>query len=130
MAIKKGSKVDPSFSAASMTDLMFLLLIFLLIASTMINPNALRLLLPRGTNNMAERPYTTVSIDQNLNYFVELQQVSFSQLESTLQAKVAGIEDPIVSLHTDESVPIGEVAKVMMIANRNNYRLILATRPE
>ena len=130
MAIKRGSKVEKSFSAASMTDLMFLLLMFMTIASTMINPNALRLLLPRSSNQLTEKPYTTVSIDRNLNYYVELQPVSFSQLESLLQTKLAGIEDPIVALHADESVPIGEAVKVMNIANRNRYKLILPTRPE
>ena len=68
MAIKRGSKVDKSFSAASMTDLMFLLLIFMLVATTLINPNALRLVLPKSSNQLKEKPYTTVSISSDLQY--------------------------------------------------------------
>lgn len=129
MAIKRGSKVDKSFSAASMTDLMFLLLIFMLIATTLINPNALKLLLPKSANQLKEKPYTTVSVTADLNYFVETEPVSFSQLESVLQAKLNGIEDPTVSLHCDKSVAVDEVVKVMNIAKDNKYKLILATSP-
>ena len=130
MAIKRGSKVEKSFSAASMTDLMFLLLMFMLIASTMINPNAVRVLLPKSANQLTDRPYITVSIDRNLNYYVGLQPVSFDRLESTLKAGVTGIENPIVSLNPDETVPFSEFIKVINIAKDNNFTLILATRPK
>lgn len=129
MAIKRGSKVDKSFSAASMTDLMFLLLIFMLIATTLINPNALKLLLPKSANQLKEKPYTTVSVTADLNYFVETEPVSFSQLESVLQTKLNGVEEPTVSLHCDKSVAVDEVVKVMNIAKDNKYKLILATSP-
>ena len=78
MAIKHGSKVDKSFSASSMTDLMFLLLLFLLIATTLINPNALKLMLPKSSNQLKDKAMTTVSIQQSgasYNYYVELQKV-------------------------------------------------------
>lgn len=127
MAIKRGSKVDKSFSAASMTDLMFLLLIFMLLATTLINPNALKLLLPKSANQLNEKPYTTVSVTADLNYYVETEPVSYSQLESVLKAKLAGAEDPTVSLHCDKSVPVDEVVKVMNIAKDNKFKLILAT---
>lgn len=130
MAIKRGSKVDKSFSSASMTDLMFLLLIFMLIATTLINPNALKLLLPQSTNQLKEKPYTTVSITADLKYYVETQPVAFSNLESALRTRLEGKEEPTVSLHCDKSVPIDEVVKVMNIAKNNNYRLILATAAE
>lgn len=129
MAIKRGSKVDKSYSAASMTDLMFLLLIFLLISTTLINPNALKLLLPKSANQLKEKPYTTVSITSDLQYYVETSPVSFDNLESALQSKMSGAEDPTVSLHADKTVPIDEVVKVMNIAKDNNYKLILATSP-
>ena len=130
MAIKRGSKVDKSFSGASMTDLMFLLLIFLLIATTLINPNALKLMLPKSTNQLKEKPYTTVSITKELRYYVEESPIPFDRLESALHAKLEGKEEPTVSLHCDRTVPIEEVVKVMNIAKNNNYKLILATQPE
>ena len=99
MAIKRISKNEQSFGSASMTDLMFLLLIFLLVATTMINPNALKLVLPKGENQLKEKAYTSVSIDKKLNYYVEMQRVEFDELESVLQQKLAGEQTPTISLH-------------------------------
>ena len=131
MAIKRGLKVETSFSAASMTDLIFLLLLFLLIATTLIGPaNALKLLLPKSTNQLKEKPYTAVSITKDLSYYVDENLVAFDLLESVLRIKLEGKEEPVVSLHCDRTVPVEEVVKVMNIAKDNNYKLILATQPE
>ena len=128
MAIKHGSKVDKSFSASSMTDLMFLLLLFLLIATTLINPNALKLMLPKSSNQL------TVSIQDvghgKYRYYVELQEVgSIEGVERALKTRLDGQKDATVSLHCDETVAVGETVKVMNIAKDNNYKLILATAP-
>lgn len=112
-----------------MTDLMFLLLIFMLIATTLINPNALKLTLPQSANQLKEKPYTTVSITSDLKYYVEMEPVTFDRLEDALRTRLTNIEEPTVSLHCDKSVPIDEVVKVMNIAKNNRYRLILATSP-
>ncbi len=134
MAIKHGSKVDKSFSASSMTDLMFLLLLFLLIATTLINPNALKLMLPRSSNQLKDKAMTTVSIQNDAGryrYYVELQEVgSIEGVEAQLQQRLAGHEDATVSLHADKSVMWDEVVKVMNIAKRNGYKLHAATQPE
>jgi biopolymer transport protein ExbD len=129
MAIKTRNKVSIEFSMASMSDMVFLLLIFFMITSTMISPNALKLLLPRSNSQINAKPITTVSITPDLRYFVETSQVDFSQLESVLQQKMAGKEDPTISVHADQTVPIGEIVKVMNIAKNNKYKLILATSP-
>ena len=131
MAIKHGSKVVKSFSASSMTDLMFLLLLFLLIATTLINPNALKLMLPKSSNQLKDKAVTTVSIQQvgtAYNYYVELERVDGLQgVEQALQSRLEGQKEPTVSLHCDKTVAVDEVVKVMNIVNRNGYRLILAT---
>ncbi len=129
MAIRRGSKVSSAFSAASMTDLMFLLLVFMLIATTLINPNALKLTLPTSNNQIKEKPYTTVSITPDLQYYVEDTPVQLAELESALQAKMEGVEQPVLSLHADKTVPIDNVVKVMNIAKDNRWTLILATSP-
>ncbi len=130
MAIKRSSKVDASFSPSSMTDLMFLLLTFFIVLTTLISPNALKLVLPQSNSQVAEKAYTSVSITGNLNYYVEMTPVPFSQLEEALRERLAGSENPTVSLHCDRTVPIDEVVKVMNIARNNDYKLILATSPE
>lgn len=132
MAIKRGSKVDKSFSQSAMTDLMFLLLIFMLIATTLINPNALKLELPKSSNQLKDKAITTVSIEQKGSeyiYYVELDKVQgIEGVERALKARLAEQKEPTVSLHCDKKVAVDEVVKVMNIAKDNGYRLILATQ--
>ena len=131
MAIRSSNKILPSFSMSSMTDLVFLLLIFFMITSTLVSPNALKLLLPQSNNQTQAKAITSVSIDRNLNFFIETTSVgSLADLERQLQLKLMDSQDPTISLHAERSVPIEEVVKVMNIAARNRYKLILATAPE
>ena len=133
MAIKRGSKVDKSYSASAMTDLMFLLLIFMLIATTLINPNALKLMLPKSSNQLKDKAITTVSIEKTAtgyNYYVELDRVpGIGGVEAALRTRLEGQQEPTISLHCDKTVAVDEVVKVMNIAKDNDYRLILATQP-
>ncbi|MFI3318443.1 MAG: biopolymer transporter ExbD [Rikenellaceae bacterium] len=133
MAIKRGSKVDKSFSSASMTDLMFLLLLFLLIATTLINPNALRLMLPKSSNKLKDKAVTTISIEDrsgSYRYYIEMEPMeSFSELERELASRLANDEEPTISLHCDKSVAIDEVVQIMNLASKSRYKLILATSP-
>ncbi len=133
MAIKRGSKVEQGFSASAMTDLMFLLLIFMIIATTLINPNALKLMLPKSSNQLKDKAITTVSIEQKgstYNYYVELDRVQgIAGVEAALKSRLAGQTEPTISLHCDKTVAVDEVVKVMNIAKDNDYKLILATQP-
>lgn len=128
MALKRGSKVDPNFSMSSMTDIVFLLLIFFMVTSTLINPNALKLLLPQSNSQTSAKPITTISITEDLQVYFEQTPVSFTELESLLRQKLQGQEEPTVSLHVHRTVPMEQVVKVMNIAKDNKYKLILATQ--
>lgn len=130
MAIKRGTKIIKDGGSSAQTDLIFLLLMFMMMATTLINPNALKLTLPKSSNQLKERPYTTVSVTKDLQFYVDGERVPFANLEAALAIKMAESEDKTISLHSDEGVPIGEIVKVMNIANHNQYRLILATQPE
>jgi biopolymer transport protein ExbD len=119
-----------------MTDIVFLLLIFFMVTSTLVAPNAIKLLLPESNNQTQATPITTVSIKDmggNYKYYVGTadarSNVPFSQVEGRLRAALKGEEEPTVSLHADKSVPVEEIVKVMNIAKNNEYKLILATRP-
>lgn len=129
MALKRRVKVDPSFSMASMSDLVFLLLIFFMISSTLVHPNALKLLLPQSNSQTSAKPITSVSITADRNFYLETVPVTLNQLEYLLQQKMKDQEDPTIALHVDKSVPMEEVVKVMNIAKDNKYKLILATQP-
>ncbi len=137
MAIKRRSKVDPSFSMSSMTDIVFLLLIFFLVTSTLVNPNALKLLLPKSTNQVSSKPVVSISIRHYLqsntfSYHINGKNtpVQLSDIEKIIQQELIETEDPTVSLHVDKTVPMEQVVNIMNIAKRNQYRLILATAPE
>lgn len=134
MAIKKRLKVDSSFSMASMSDMVFLLLIFFLVTSTLINPNALNLLLPKSTNQVSAKQYVSVGIrhleKDKYEYYVDRRVVPFSNIEPLIQQKLMNTEEPTVTIYMDMTVPVEELVKVMNIAKKNNYRSILATSPE
>ena len=137
MAIKRTTRADASFSMSSMTDIVFLLLIFFLVTSTLINPNALKLLLPKSTGQVSAKPTVSVSItdwgEGTYTYHIngnELAENGIEQVEDDLVGLLQNEEDPTFSIYSDESVPIGEIVQVMNIAKRNHYKVILATQAE
>ena len=120
-----------------MTDIVFLLLIFFLVTSTLINPNALKLLLPKSTGQVSAKATVSVSIkhwQDNDNFSFHLNgnetPVRFDQIEDGLIDLLQNEEDPTFSIYADETVPIKEVVQVMNIAKRNHYKVIMATSPE
>ena len=123
-------------SMSSMTDIVFLLLIFFLVTSTLINPNALKLLLPKSTGQVSAKPTVTVSIkdwgEDRYTYHIngDEQPLPFGQVEDQLVGLLQSAEDPTFSIYADESVPVKELVQVMNIAKRNHYKVILATSPE
>ena len=137
MAIRRTTKVDSSFSMSSMTDIVFLLLIFFLVTSTLINPNALKLLLPKSTGQVSAKATVSVSIkhwqkNDTFSYHINGDEtpVRFDEVEDGLIELLQNEEDPTFSIYADETVPIKEVVAVMNIAKRNHYNVIMATSPE
>ncbi|MRR19967.1 biopolymer transporter ExbD [bacterium] len=112
-----------------MSDIVFLLLLFFMLTSTLVHPTALKLLLPKGTTQSSARPMTTVSITKDLQYFIEDQPIELEYLEAALQSRVEDSPEIYISVHADRSVPIEYVVNVMNIAAKNQYKLILATTP-
>jgi biopolymer transport protein ExbD len=117
-----------------MTDVIFLLLIFFMITSTMVSPNAIKILLPQGKQQTSAKPLTRVVIDKKLNYYVAFgnekeQLIALSELTPFLKNCAAKAPDMYVALYADESVPYREVVKILNIANENQYKMVLATRP-
>lgn len=130
MAIRNKNKVGINFSNAGMSDIVFLLLLFFMLTSTLVQPTAIKLLLPKGTTQSSARPMTTVSITKDLQYFIEDQPIDLEYLEAALQSRVEDSPEIYISVHADRSVPIEYVVNVMNIAAKNQYKLILATTPK
>lgn len=133
--IKGRNKIDPNFNSASMSDLVFLLLIFFMITSTMISPNAIKLLLPKSSSGQTmAKQNVVVAIDSNNNFFVENQPTPQEELAPTILNYIQGIEDATIKLHADKEVPVQYVVTVIDAVNKINaqenkkHKVILATQ--
>ena len=129
MNIRGRNKVTPEFNMSSMTDIVFLLLIFFMIASTLVTTNAIDILLPKASGKTENKRSVAVSITKNLNYYIDQKLVGSSVLENEL-LKILSTEDkPTIVLRAEKTVPVENVVKVMDIANRNKIKVILAVKP-
>lgn len=128
MKLKGRNKVSPEFSMSSMTDIVFLLLVFFMLTSNA--PNALDLLLPKAKGKSTNTQNVSVTIDKDLKYFVNNEQINKEYIEIELKKVLEGQEKPTIILRAEESVAIKEAVNVMDIANRNGYKVILAVRPK
>ena len=130
MAFSQRNKISVNFSSVGMTDVVFNLLIFFMLTSTLVHPTALKLLLPKGSTQTSAKPQTTVSITADQRYYVEQQSVTLAELEAVLKQKLGSNPDTYISLHADKTVPFESVVQVLNIAQANNYKLIIATTPK
>jgi biopolymer transport protein ExbD len=128
MALKSNNKVSAEFSMSSMTDIVFLLLIFFMLTSTLVTTNALDLVLPNSTAQTVKKQRVSVSINENLEYFIDKETVELKYIESMLVEKLAGQEEQVVVLRVDKSVPMEHAVEVMDIAYRNKFKIVLATQ--
>ena len=129
MALKSRNKVSPNFNMSSMTDIVFLLLIFFMLTSTLVSPNALKLLLPNSKAKTLEKQTISVSINKDLDFYINENQVTISNIENELKQVLSQQQEPAIILHADKTVDIEHVVKVMEIAYRNKYKIVLATKP-
>ena len=135
--IQTRNKIDPNFNSSSMSDLVFLLLIFFMLTSTLISPNAIKLLLPKSTSGQTmAKQNVTVSIDESNHFFVENNEVSEQDLPDVIGALLEGVDDGSVKLHSDATVAVQYVVKVIDAVNKVNsrqgkkHKVILATQAE
>lgn len=134
MALKRRNKINPNFSMASMTDVIFLLLIFFMITATVVMPNSIKLTLPQSKKESSAQPLSRVVINEKLDYFVAFgnekeRQVPFEQIASFLQESQEKSPDMYVALYADETVQYKEIVKILDIANRNHYKMVIVTHP-
>ena len=130
MAIGLRNKPTISFSMSGMTDIVFLLLLFFMLVSTLIVPIAMNVLLPQSNNQTAANPVVTVTITKDLQYFIGDETCSFDQLAPLLQEKLAGpSESPTIRLNADENLDMNAIYDFLEIAKFYKYRVILGTRP-
>lgn len=130
MELRGRNKVSPNFNMSSMTDIVFLLLIFFMLTSTIVTTNALDLLLPKAKGKTNNNQNIAVSIDKNLNYYIDRTPVEAEQIEGKLSRLLAGEKEPAIIIRAEKSVPIDNVVKILDIARKNKYKAVLATQPD
>ncbi|MCS5663583.1 MAG: biopolymer transporter ExbD [Flavobacteriales bacterium] len=128
MALKSRNKVSAVFSMSSMTDIVFLLLIFFMLTSTLVTTNALDLVLPNSTAQTVKKQRVSVSINENFEYFIDKEAVELKYIEAQLMDKLAGQDEQVVVLRVDKSIPVEYAVEVMDIAYRNKFKIVLATQ--
>lgn len=128
MNLRGRNKVSPEFSMSSMTDIVFLLLVFFLLTSPSITPDALDLILPKAKGKSTNQQNASVSITNKGAFYVNKERVSKASIERELKAALAGQNEPTVILRAEKGVPIENPVYVMDIANRNKYKIVLAVK--
>jgi biopolymer transport protein ExbD len=130
MAIQSRNKVEVSFSMSSMTDIVFLLLIFFIILSTLVSPYGAKVDLPTGKARTSEHPKISVAIKPDLTYNLDGQDVGKEELRSLLKQRKSEVEKPVIELRVDQTVPTGETVSFLSIAKENGFSIVIATKPK
>lgn len=129
MNLRGRNKVSATFSMSSMTDIVFLLLIFFMLTSPVITPEALDLILPKAKGKTTNKHNLSVSINKELEIYIDKDKVRESSLEQNLINRLKDVENPTIILRAEEGVPVEKAVKVMNIANRNRFKVVLAVKP-
>ncbi len=126
MGIRSKNKVSNAFSMSGMTDIVFLLLIFFMLTSTLIAPNALKLLFPQGGQTVTSgSEIPVIELNNAGNIKLDGRAVAFENLEALLINKLSGQADPAVTLIAERGASVKESVKVMNVAAQNNFKVIL-----
>lgn len=136
MAIQTRNKINTAFSMASMSDLVFLLLIFFMLTSTLVAPNAIKLLLPSSHSKTMAKQSLTVYIDKSGNFYVGENKTSADALQNAISSKIDKNTTATIVVRADRTVPVQDVVHVLDVVNQINkknktqHKVILATKPE
>ena len=129
MFLKSENKINPNFSMSSMTDIIFLLLIFFMLTASFITPSGLPINLPSSKSSNIVIQKISVSITEELEYFVNDEKVEIQNLEMILKNELQGKEGLIV-LHCDKNVPVEKLVEVAGIATLLEAKVSIATKPK
>jgi biopolymer transport protein ExbD len=125
----KRHKKQAEMHGSALNDILFILLLFFLIVSTLANPNVIKLGLPKATSNTKARQTVVVSINQAREFFVGTRRVPFERLKDSLVPALANESlEPTIVINAEKSVPVEDIVNVMEIANKLGAKVVLATK--
>ena len=128
MKLKRKSKISSTFNSSPMNDIIFFLLLFFLLTSTFGLPSVIKVMLPKasGETNVVKKT-VTLSISEDLQYYLDGRAVPFEQLENSLVSEMQTVPEPTVVLRTDRNIKVQNLVDVLEIANRNQIKMVIAT---
>ncbi|HVD99245.1 MAG TPA: biopolymer transporter ExbD [Cytophagaceae bacterium] len=129
MKLQRKTRVSTEFSLASMTDLIFLLLIFFLLTSNFVTPSGMPVTLPQSGTGMLQKMNLSITITSDLKYYINDTQTTLESLEEELKQEM-GTDTKVVVLNVDETVPVRYLIKVASIANKLGAKVSIATKPD
>lgn len=129
MNLRGRKKFHAEVSTSSLSDIMFFLMLFFLIASTMVSPSVIKLTLPKAKYNQTVRKTEiAVSITKDMKYYVNNKEVGFDNLEKELSQEIQKVKEPTVVIRVDNTIPVQDLVNVMQIGNKLKVKMILATK--
>jgi biopolymer transport protein ExbD len=129
MKIRRKNRFVPEVFTQSLNDIMFFLMLFFLIISTMVNPNVIKLMLPKASAaQQMQKKQTTIAVDSDKNYFIDRQPVAKDQLESQLQTIFAGVEEKTVILQVDQTISVQDLVDVLAIGAKLDIKMVMAVK--
>jgi len=129
MNFKSRNKVSPDFNMSSMTDLVFLLLIFFILTSAVVTTSALDIILPKSKAQTVKKHDVTITISEDMVFKVDGEIVTPESIENAVLAKAAGNPEAVIILRVDKTVATGETVRILDIGYRNRLKMIIATDP-
>ncbi len=128
MDIKRKKHFKAEVSTSSLNDIMFFLLLFFLIVSSLANPNVIKLLLPnsKSAQNL-NKQQITISVTKDKNYFIDNRQINFSDIEPFLKSRISSLQEPTVILRLESTLTVQDLVDVLEIGNRLKVKMLMAT---
>ncbi len=131
MQIKRNKRFHAEVATSSLSDIMFFLLLFFLIISTLANPNVIRMTLPKSkTNEKTNKQLITLSVTEDKRFFVDKEEVDFGQLEDKLLSKMDPAKDQTVVIRIPATMQVQDLVDVLQIGVKNKLKFVIATSPK
>ncbi|RZK12763.1 MAG: biopolymer transporter ExbD [Flavobacterium sp.] len=128
MAIKRNRRFHAEVATSSLSDIMFFLLLFFLIISTLANPNVIKMTLPKSEQNeKTNKQHISLSVSEDKQYFVDKQQVNFEELEAALLTKMGDTKDQTVIVRIPYNLQVQDLVDLLQIGVKNNLKFVIAT---
>lgn len=131
MPIKRNKRFHAEVATSSLSDIMFFLLLFFLIISTLANPNVIKMTLPKAkSNEKTNKQLISLSVTENKKYYIDKQEVVFDNLETTLLSKLDASKDQTVVVRIPFNLQVQDLVDVLQIGVKNNLKFVIATSPK